>query len=156
VSERTGRVETAAESADSAAIAFESLPSFWSLLARGLTRRCPWCGDRKAYFSGWFRREKTCQFCRHGWRRGDHAFELGATTANIILTFLTILVALLVAVIVTWPDGPTTGLIVIIGGLAIAGPALWYPVSFTLWQSVDLFMRRPDADELAGRGDADL
>ena len=138
------------------AVAFDSLPGFWSLLGRGLTRRCAWCGDRKAYFKGWFRRQDACRACRHGWRRGDEAFELGATTANIILTFLSILIAILVAVVITWPDVPTAVLIVIIGSLAVLGPALWYPVSFTLWQAVDLFMRRPEPSELAGRGDADL
>ena len=141
---------------DGPAIAFDALPGFWPLLGRGLTRRCAWCGDRKAYFKGWFRRHDVCRVCRHGWRRGDEAFELGATTANIILTFLTILISILVAVIVTWPEVPAAVLIVIIGSLALLGPALWYPVSFTLWQAIDLFMRRPDANELAGLGDADL
>ncbi|MGA1220025.1 MAG: hypothetical protein ACO3XP_05210 [Ilumatobacteraceae bacterium] len=56
------------------AVAFDSLPGFWSLLGRGLTRRCAWCGDRKAYFKGWFRRQDACRACRHGWRRGDEAF----------------------------------------------------------------------------------
>ena len=138
------------------AVAFDSLPGFWALLGRGLTRRCAWCGDRKAYFTGWFRRQDACGACRHGWRRGDEAFELGATTANIILTFFSILIAILVAVVTTWPDVPTAALIVIIGSLAVLGPALWYPVSFTLWQAVDLFMRRPEPSELAGHGDADL
>ncbi|MGA1220024.1 MAG: hypothetical protein ACO3XP_05205 [Ilumatobacteraceae bacterium] len=72
------------------------------------------------------------------------------------MTFLSILIAILVAVVITWPDVPTAVLIVIIGSLAVLGPALWYPVSFTLWQAVDLFMRRPEPSELAGRGDADL
>ncbi|MEC8487127.1 MAG: hypothetical protein VXY65_08705, partial [Actinomycetota bacterium] len=88
--------------------AFDALAGFWSLLGRGLTRRCAWCGDRRAYFKGWFRREDSCHACHHGWRRGDAAFELGATTANIILTFLTILISILVAVTATWPDVPTT------------------------------------------------
>ena len=103
--------------------AFEALAGFWSLLGRGLTRRCAWCGDRRAYFRGWFRRDDSCQACHHGWRRGDAAFELGATTANIILTFLTILISILVAVIATWPDVPTTLLIAIIGSMAVLGPA---------------------------------
>lgn len=136
--------------------AFDSFPGFWSLLFRGLTRRCPWCGDRRAYFTGWFARQDRCRACHHPYRRGDDAFELGATTANIILTFLTVLVAILVAVLVTLPDIPTVPVVVIISAIAILGPALWYPVSFTLWQAVDLFMRKPDADELAGRVDGTL
>ncbi len=136
--------------------AFETFPGFWVLLGRGLTRRCPWCGDRRAYFVGWFKRLDRCQQCRHSWRRGDEAFELGATTANIILTFFSILVAILVAVLITLPDIPFLPLIIVIGALAVFGPALWYPTSFTLWQAIDLFMRKPEADEMAGRRDADL
>ncbi|MGA1034855.1 MAG: hypothetical protein ACO3VI_06035 [Ilumatobacteraceae bacterium] len=136
--------------------AFETFPGFWTLLGRGISRRCPWCGDRRAYFVGWFKRIERCQRCRHAWRRGDAAFELGATTANIILTFLSVLLAMLIAVLVTLPDIPFLPLIIIVGVLAVLGPAIWYPTSFTLWQAVDLFMRKPDADEMAGRRDAEL
>ena len=66
------------------------------MLARGFTRRCAWCGDRKAYFVGWFRRQERCHACGHAYRRGDEAFELGAITANIILTFLGIMITILV------------------------------------------------------------
>lgn len=131
-------------------------PGFLRLMARGLTRRCPWCGDRRAYFTGWFARTDRCRRCRHPYRRGDEAFELGATTANIILTFLSILIAILVAVVLTLPDIPTVPIVVIVGAIALAGPAIWYPISFTLWQAVDLFMRRPDEDEMAGRRDGTL
>jgi len=131
-------------------------PGFLRLMARGLTRRCPWCGDRRAYFTGWFTRTDRCRRCRHPYRRGDEAFELGATTANIILTFLSILIAILVAVVLTLPDIPTVPIVVIVGAIALAGPAIWYPISFTLWQAVDLFMHRPDEDEMSGRRDGTL
>ncbi len=137
-------------------MSFDHFPGFWGLLARGLTRRCPWCSDRRAYFTGWFARQDRCRRCRHPYRRGDDAFELGATTANIILTFLSVLVAILVAVLVTLPDIPTVPVVIIVSGVAILGPVIWYPISFTLWQAVDLFMRTPDADELAGRIDGQL
>ena len=42
------------------------------------------------------------------------------------------------------------------GSVALIGPALFYPVSFTLWQAVDLWMRRPTDAELAGESDATL
>ena len=125
------------------ALPIDDFPSRPVLLLRGLTRRCAWCGDRRAYFTGWFKREERCRNCGHGYRRGDSAFELGAVTANIILTFGTILVTILLLTIVT----ATLGLI---------GPAVFYPISFTLWQAIDLWMRRPTAAELAGEGDATL
>ena len=40
--------------------------------------------------------------------------------------------------------------------VGLLGPALFYPVSFTLWQAVDLWMRRPTEAELAGIADATL
>lgn len=131
----------------------EAAPSRPQLLARGFTRRCAWCGDRRGYFRGWFDRQERCRACGHAYRRGDDAFELGAITANIILTFGSILIAILVLVAVTAPDVPTFGIVLAAGAIALVGPALFYPVSFTLWQAIDLWMRRPTAAELRGEGD---
>jgi hypothetical protein len=49
-------------------------------------------------------------------------------------------------------------MVVVFVGAAIAliGPALFYPLSFTLWQAIDLLMRPPTPAELAGTGDAKL
>ena len=126
------------------------------LLARGLTRRCPWCGDRRAYFVGWFKRVERCRRCGHGYRRGDHAFELGAVTANIMLTFLAILITIVVAVIVTLPDFEVWWVVGPAAVVAVVGPVLFYPISFTLWQAIDLSMRPPTPAELAGTGEARL
>ena len=131
-------------------------PSRARLLARGITRRCGWCGDRRAYFTGWFERQERCHRCGHAYRRGDVAFELGAITANIILTFLGVLLTVLILVVLTAPDVPVIGVTVAAGAVALVGPALFYPVSFTLWQAIDLWMRRPTAAELAGEADATL
>ena len=126
------------------------------LIVRGLTRRCPWCGDRRAYFVGWFKRVDRCRRCGHGYRRGDHAFELGAVTANIMLTFLAILITIVVAVVATLPDFDVWWVVGPAAAVAVLGPVLFYPVSFTLWQAIDLWMRPPTPDELAGTGDARL
>jgi uncharacterized protein (DUF983 family) len=128
-------------------------PSRPRLLARGITRRCAWCGDRRAYFTGWFERQERCRACGHAYRRGDAAFELGAVTANIILTFSSILLTILVLVAFTAPDVPTVPIVIATAAVGLIGPALFYPVSFTLWQAVDLWMRRPTPAELAGEAD---
>ena len=133
-----------------------NFPSHGKLLMRGLTRRCAWCGDRRAFFVGWFKRVERCRRCGHGYRRGDHAFELGALTANIILTFSTILLTILVAVLVQLPHVNVWGVVLPAAAVALIGPALFYPVSFTLWQAIDLWMRPPTPGELAGTGDARL
>ena len=134
----------------------DEFPTRPRLLARGLTRRCPWCGDRRAYFVGWFKRIDRCRRCGHGYRRGDHAFELGAVTANIMLTFLAILITILVAVVVTLPDFDVWWVVGPAAAVAVLGPVLFYPISFTLWQAIDLWMRPPTPGELAGSGDARL
>lgn len=126
------------------------------LLARGITRRCAWCGDRKAYFLGWFKRQERCRSCGHAYRRGDEAFELGAVTANIILTFSSILLTILLIVGLTAPDVPVVPTVVAACFFAVFGPAIYYPVSFTLWQAVDLWMRRPTPAELRGERDETL
>ena len=131
-------------------------PSRPRLLVRGITRRCAWCGDRKGYFLGWFKRQERCRACGHAYRRGDDAFELGAITANIILTFGSLLLTVLVMVSLTAPDVPVLGVMLAAGAVGLFGPAIFYPVSFTLWQAIDLWMRRPTAAELAGEGDATL
>ena len=131
-------------------------PSRPRLLARGITRRCAWCGDRKAFFLGWFKRQESCRACGHTYRRGDEAFELGAVTANIILTFLGVMLTMLILVIVTLPDVSVFVVAFGAAGVGLVGPALFYPISFTLWQAVDLWMRRPTPAELAGEADAKL
>jgi len=134
----------------------DDFPSRPRLLARGITRRCAWCGDRKAYFVGWFKRQERCRRCGHAYRRGDEAFELGAITANIILTFGSILLAILLLVAATAPDIPLLGIVFATASVALIGPAIFYPISFTLWQAIDLWMRRPTEAELAGEADATL
>ena len=131
------------------------LPSRPGLLWRGITRRCAWCGDRKAFFLGWFKRQERCRRCGHSYRRGDAAFEWGAVTANIIITFLVIMVAILVIVIAVASGAPVLPWVLVGAAAALLGPILFYPVSFTLWQAVDLWMRPPTKAELAG-GDTHL
>lgn len=126
------------------------------LLARGFTRRCPWCGDRRAYFLGWFEHREHCRRCGHGYRRGDQAFELGATTVSFVLTLGGVLVVTLVAILLSLPDIEVWWVVIPAGVVALLGPIVLYPMSFTLWQAVDLWMRRPTAEELAGEAESTL
>ena len=62
---------------------------------------------------------------------------------NIIVVFGTLIVGLIVAVAVTVPDIPVVPLIGGFGAVAIVLPIVIYPVSYTLWQAVDLAMHPP-------------
>jgi uncharacterized protein (DUF983 family) len=120
----------------------DELASLSRLLARGFTRRCPCCGDRHGYFEGWFGRLDRCRSCGLDYRRGDDGFELGALTVNIMLTFLSVLSCLLV-VFVALPEVPLVAATALSGAVALVAPAAYYPVSFTVWHAIDLWMRRP-------------
>lgn len=123
-------------------------PALATMVRRGLLRRCPWCGDRRAYFTGWFAKQGACRNCGTPWRRGDVGFELGAATVNTIITFGVIIVGAAVAMIATSPDIPTVRIVVGLVIAAVVVPVLIYPVTYTLWQALDLVMRPPEPGEL--------
>jgi uncharacterized protein (DUF983 family) len=123
-------------------------PAFGTMVRRGLLRKCPWCGDRRAYFTGWFTKQRACRNCGTPWRRGDVGFELGAATVNTIITFGVIIVAGGVAMISTAPDIPTVRIVTGLVIAAVVVPVLIYPVTYTLWQAFDLAMRPPEPGDL--------
>ena len=114
------------------------------MLWRGLRRRCAWCGGRRAFFTGWFRKQDTCATCGIGWHRGYEGFELGALAISAVVCFGALIVGMTIGVIVSWPDIAVVPLLVILGAVALVLPIFVYPVSYTLWQAVDLAMHPPE------------
>jgi len=55
----------------------------------------------------------------------------------------TLITMLGVAIVVTWPDLPVVPLLAILGVGALVLPVLMYPISYTLWQGIDLAMHPP-------------
>ena len=111
---------------------------------RGLRRRCAWCGGKGAFFTGWFHKQDRCRTCGIEWRRGYEGFELGALAISAVLVLGTLVVAMTVGLILTLPDVDVLPLLLILGAGAIVLPILLYPISWTLWQAVDLAMRPPE------------
>ena len=122
-------------------------PSLGKMLWRGLRRRCAWCGGRGAFFTGWFARQETCRTCGIGWHRGYEGFELGAMAVSIIVCFGALVAGVVIGVVATLPDVAVAPLVVILGVCAIVLPVVVYPVSYTLWQAIDLAMRPPVAGD---------
>ena len=117
------------------------------MLVRGATRRCPWCGGRGAFFTGWFKKSDHCQHCGLHWRRDDVGYELGAAAITAIITFGPLMLVLGAMVAVTWPEvnaGPMFAVLVV---LALLLPLLTYSLSYTIWQAIDILMRPPTADD---------
>jgi uncharacterized protein (DUF983 family) len=119
-------------------------PSVPTMLWRGVRRRCAWCGGRGAFFTGWFRKQATCKTCGIGWHRGYEGFELGAMAIATVVVFSALVVGLAIGVIVTWPDIAVVPLLIILGAVALVLPIVVYPVSYTVWQGVDLAMHPPE------------
>jgi uncharacterized protein (DUF983 family) len=122
--------------------------SFKRKLVRAITLRCPWCGSRRTFLRGWFRRYDRCRTCGIKWRR-EEGFELGAVTMNTVLTTFTLVVAMAVALVLTVPDVPVAKLIIALGAVAVLMPIIVYPFTYTLWLALDLSVHPPDKAELA-------
>lgn len=122
-------------------------PSLARMLIRGLLRRCPWCGDHRAYFTGWFTRQDACRACAMPWRRGDVGFELGAVTVTTILTFGAVIAVGAGGLILTAPQFAVLEITLAVVAIAVLMPVAIYPSSYTLWQACDLAMRPPAVGE---------
>ncbi len=114
------------------------------MLARGLFRRCPWCGGRGAFFTSWFGKSEYCSTCGLRWRRGDVGFELGALAIASMLTLGPLIVLLAVVLAITWPSIPVIPLLAVLLPGALVLPIVTYPLSYTVWQAIDLTFREVD------------
>lgn len=117
------------------------------MMLRAVVRRCPWCGGRGAFFSGWFAKEPNCRTCGLRWRRGDVGFELGAAAMAAMLTLGPLLVALAAALAVTWPDVAVIPLLAVFVPSTLLLPIITYPLSYTVWQAIDLTWREVSPDD---------
>jgi uncharacterized protein (DUF983 family) len=117
------------------------------MLARGVLRRCPRCNGQGAFFTGWFEKAPHCQTCGLRWRRGDVGFELGAAAMAAVITLGPILVVLGVALALAWPTIPVGPLLVFFIPSALLLPLVTYPLSYTVWQALDLAMRPVQPDD---------
>jgi hypothetical protein len=83
------------------------------------------------------------------WERKLEGFELGSMTVNVILTFGTMLIAMGIGVALSYPDIAVLPIFVLIVAIAVVMPFVIFPMTYSIWLAVDLFMRAPEPDELA-------
>ena len=118
-------------------------------LRRGIRRQCAHCGGKGAFFTGWYSTQDRCKTCGVKWQRNAEGFQLGAAAINIILTGGSLLTVMAIGVIVTYPEVPTWPLIAIVGSVALLVGIGGYPMSYTMWFAIDLFMNHLSDEELA-------
>ena len=65
----------------------------------------------------------------------------------VMITLGPLLVGLVVMAALTWPDIAVTPMLIVLGAGAVILPILLYPVSYTLWQALDIAMRPVTVDD---------
>lgn len=133
-------------SQDKHSLVIHARPGLVKMVLRGLFKRCAWCGGKRAFFTGFFKKGERCSTCGLNWQRNLEGFELGAAAMGVFLTFGPILAWITGAVLAGVDVVP---LVVVAAAIAIFVPILTYPLTYTVWFGVYLFMNEPDEAELA-------
>jgi uncharacterized protein (DUF983 family) len=120
------------------------------MLLRGVTRRCPVCGERRI-FTGYFRLKAVCPRCGLRFNRleGQWSGDIGINT---IVTFTLLYFVLLGGTLLMWGDVKVGVLAVAALAVVLVFPVLFVPVAKTLWLAIDLMMRPLQPDEMTGPG----
>lgn len=119
------------------------------MMRRALARRCPRCGDRRAWFDGWFRQGSHCRACGVRRTRQVDGHELGSMTVALVVNISLVVVVLGVAIALTVPDVPVLTLTLVLSATAVTVPIATWPLSHTVWMALDLRFRPLDAGEIS-------
>ncbi|MCC7169553.1 MAG: DUF983 domain-containing protein [Planctomycetes bacterium] len=106
------------------------------MLVRGLLRRCPNCGELHI-FRRWLTMVDRCPRCGLHFER-EEGHWTGAIAINLVATELVFVALLLIVIIRTWPDIPSTQLLIAGALLNLTFPLIFYPFAKTLWVAIDL------------------
>jgi hypothetical protein len=81
--------------------------------------------------------------------RGEKDYFIGAYTLNLIVAELIVVAAILIGMILSWPDVPWDLLMYALVPLAVLAPFLTYPYSRSVWLALDLKFRPPEPNDFA-------
>lgn len=96
----------------------------------------------------WLGQYPRCRTCGIAWHR-EHGFELGPIALNVVFTFFTLAVSMVIGFVVTAPNFPALTLTLWCIATALIAPLLYQPFTYTLWLAFDLASHKPDERELA-------
>ncbi len=103
------------------------------------------CGGGRL-FRRWFTIVEHCPRCGFRLERIEGHW-IGALGINVVVSFGTVLIAVIVAFIATYPDESTTAAVIAVVVVAVGVPLVFFPVSKTLWCAIDLAMRPLEPDD---------
>lgn len=122
-------------------------PRLGVMMWRGLFRRCPHCGNRHSFFTKWFVRHERCVGCGLRWERNYEGFMLGAMAMSFITTGGLLLLTMGIGVVVTYPNVALVPVLTSTIGVTLLVGVGGYPISYTLWQAIDLYLRPISQDD---------
>jgi len=125
-----------------------TLPKPITMFRRAAVLKCPLCGSRRTFIRRWMLRYERCRTCGIRWHR-EHGFELGPIALNVVFTFFTLGVSMIVAFVATAPNFPVFWLTAGLVTGAVLVPLILFPFTNTLWMAFDLLAHKPDDRELA-------
>ena len=115
------------------------------LLLRGITKRCPVCGEYRL-FRRWFTIVEHCPRCGFRLERVEGQW-LGALGINTTVSFGVVLLSVIAAFVITYNHASVGIAVGVVVAVAVAVPLLFFPVSKTLWCAIDLAMRPLEPDD---------
>ena len=115
------------------------------MLARGLARRCPVCGQG-GLFVRWFSLAERCPRCRLRFERIEGHW-LGALGLNTIVSFVGLFVVVVAGLLLSHPEFAMVPLVVAAAVTAVVLPLAFFPSSKTMWTAIDILMRPLEAGE---------
>ncbi len=117
------------------------------VLFRGIVAACPGCGGRGLFRRpsrrGWLRIRKVCPSCGLVFER-THGHWIGAVAVNTVLSTVAILIVLVVAFIVAWPDPEVLEVLVPTVATSLVAPLAFAPISRSLWTAMVVLVLPPD------------
>ena len=119
-------------------------PGGFTVMLRGVTRRCPRCGSGRL-FSSRFKIRDRCPRCGLMLEREEGGF-LGAMALNYLFTAFVWLIVLVGWLVLDLPDLHVPALTITSIAIAAFVPLVFWPFSKTIWASVDFLIYRTSPD----------
>ena len=116
-------------------------PPLGRMLARAVVRRCPRCGNRRAWFTNWYRQSERCVGCGLKRTRGTYGQELGALVVGNVFNIALILTVVLAVILTVGDSMDLFAVTVTLMAIAVAIPTVTWPMTHTLWMALDLRLR---------------
>ncbi|HJP24018.1 MAG TPA: DUF983 domain-containing protein [Acidimicrobiales bacterium] len=117
------------------------------VLFRGIVAACPGCGGRGLFRRpsrrGWLRIREACPSCGLVFER-THGHWIGAVAVNTVLSTVAILIVLVVAFVVAWPDPEVLEVLVPTVATSLVAPLAFAPISRSLWTAMVVLVLPPD------------